>query len=128
MIDQVRDILQQYGVYTLVILYIAKYATGVFVALDLGEFKAFYLDENLRKDALKIVVYAALTGLGKVPELIPVFGTEEMRAGLGALLAASLAAGVVKNLVHLFPEFGNNVPTSFREPARLRLGNPRNVE
>ena|SRR5688500_5423097 len=126
--DQVRDFLQTYGIYTLAILYALKYGTGVLVAVYMKEFKAFYLDENLRKDAVKIVVYAVLTGLGHIPELIPVFGTEEARAGLGALLAASLAAGVIKNLVHMFPEFGEVVPSAFREPARLRLGNPRNVD
>lgn len=126
--DQIRDFLQNYGVWTLALLYLAKLGTGVLVALDTGEFKAFYLDETLRKDAVKIVVYAILTGLGRVPELVPVFGTEEMRAGLGALLAAGLTAGVIKNLVHLIPEFGEAVPSMFREPARLRLGNPRNVE
>ena len=126
--DQIRDFLQNYGVWTLALLYLAKLGTGVLVALDTGEFKAFYLDETLRKDAVKIVVYAILTGLGRVPELVPVFGTEEMRAGLGALLAAGLTAGVIKNLVHLIPEFGEAVPSTFREPAYLRLGNPRNVE
>jgi len=126
--DQIRDFLQNYGVWTLALLYLAKLGTGVLVALETGEFKAFYLDETLRKDAVKIVVFAILTGLGKIPELIPVFGTEEMRAGLGALLAAGLTAGVVKNLVHLIPELGDSMPSALREPARLRLGNPRNVE
>lgn len=126
--DQVREFLQNYGVWTLALLYLTKLTTGVLVALETGEFKAFYLDETLRKDAVKILVFAVLTGLGRVPELVPVFGTEEMRAGLGALLAASLTAGVIKNLVHLIPEFGEAVPSMFREPARLRLGNSRNMD
>ena len=124
--DQIRQILQDYGIYTILILYITKLVTGVLVALKEGEFKAFYLDETLRSDAIKIVVFAALTGLARVPDLLPLFATEEMRLGLGALLTASLSAGVVKNLVHLVPEIGDVVPKMLREPERLRLGNPKN--
>lgn len=125
--DAIRTFLQDYGVYTFVILYIAKFSTGLLVAIKEGEFKAFYLDETLRTDAIKIFIYAALTGVGRVPDLVPVFSTEEMRAALGAILVAGLTAGVIKNLVHLIPELGDAVPSMFREPARLRLGNPRNI-
>lgn len=127
MVDTIRTFLQDYGVYTFVVLYVLKLATGLMVAVKENEFKAFYMDETLRSDALKIVVYAGLTGLGKVPDLVPIFATEEMRLGLGALLTTALTAGVIKNLVHLVPEFGDNVPSMLREPARLRLGNPRNI-
>ena len=126
--DAVRDFLQSYGVWTIFLLWVAKYATGLLVALKTGEFKAFYMDENLRSDAIKIFVYAILTGLAGVPDLLPLFATEETRLALGALLSASLAAGAIKNLVHIFPEMGEYVPKMLREPARLRLGNPKNAE
>jgi hypothetical protein len=126
--EQVRDFMQDWGIWTIALLYLAKLITGVLVAIVNNEFKAFYLDESLRKDAVKIIVFVLLTGVAKVPDLLPVFGTEEMRAGLGVLLTTSLAAGVIKNLVHLSPELGGMVPSSLREPERLRLGNPKNTE
>lgn len=125
-VDSVRDFLQDWGIWTLIILVLAKFVTGVIVAVYKNEFKWFYLGNTFKSDFLKLLTYAILLGIGNYAG-IEEFNSDYLKAGMGAILATDLTAGVIKNIAAMFPNVGDVVPSSMREPARLRLGNPRNI-
>ena len=123
--NNVHMFLEAWGMWSILVLLMLKTVLGILVAIQKNEFKWFYLANVLKNDALKVVTLFLLqlathatntAGVGDVTV-----------AGGGALLLADLTAGVVKNLAALLPSVGDNVPSSFREPARLRLGNPKNL-
>jgi hypothetical protein len=126
-VDSVRSFLEDYGVWTLLILLLAKFATGVIVAIDKNEFKWYYLGNTFKTDFLKVVTFAILLGIGRFAG-IEEFDNDYLQGGMGLILAADLTAGVIKNVAHLIPSFADGTPSSLREPARLRLGNPRNLQ
>lgn len=124
--NNVRDFLENWGIWTLLILVLAKFVTGVLVALVKNEFKWFYIGNVFKNDMLKITTFAVVLGVAKFTGL-PEFDNDYTRGGLGAILAADLIAGVLKNVAHIFPAVADVVPSSVREPSRLRLGNPKNL-
>lgn len=124
--ETIKTFLQDYGILSLLILTLAKFLTGVIVAVDKNEFKWFYLGNIFKTDLLKLATITVVLGLGKYAG-IEAFSKDYVQGTMGAVLAADLMAGILKNLAHLFPAFADAVPSSFREPARLRLGNPKNI-
>lgn len=124
--DSVKTFLEDFGVWSLLILFLAKWASGILVAVVKGEFKWYYLHEALKTDGVALVAYALLLGLGRYSG-IPEFDTAVIKTGIGALIAAGFTAGILKNLAHILPGFAEKLPSSVREPARLRLGNTRNT-
>ena len=125
MYDTIRDFLENYGIWTLLILFFGKWATGILVAVLKGEFKWYYLHEALKTDGVALAGYAIVLGIAEYSGL-PEFNSEVVQGGTGVLLATGFTAGIVKNLAHILPGFSESVPTTLREPARLRLGNARN--
>lgn len=124
--DSIRQFLEDWGIWTILVLMIAKFITGVIVAISKKEFKWFYIGEFLRSDGLKVATFAIITGMSRflgMPEL----ESDYVEGGIGVLLITDFTAGIIKNLAHIFPTFSDNIPSSLREPARLRLGNPRNL-
>lgn len=124
--NDVRGLLEGWGVWTILILLLVKTALGIIVAIQKGEFKWFYLGNVLKEDGLKV---AALFIIQLMVAAVPdtkVVG-EVAITSFGALLTADFIGGIVKNIAHLSPQVAENVPSSLREPARLRLGNPRNL-
>jgi len=124
--NSIRDGLEAWGVWSILILLLAKLATGVLVAVKNNEFKFYYLGNIFKTDFLKVATFAIVTGLGKLTTLSE-FDSDYVQFGLGAVLLTDLTAGVIKNLAHLYPAIADKVTTEFREPARLRLGNPKNT-
>lgn len=124
--NDIRTVLENYGMWTILVLLVAKFLTGVLVAVQKNEFKWFYLGNTFKSDFLKVATFVIVTGLGRL-STVPEFDSDYVQGGLGAVLVTDLIAGVVKNLAHLYPAVADFVTTSFREPARLRLGNPGNI-
>jgi hypothetical protein len=114
------------GIWLLLVLVAFKFVTGVFVAWQRGEFKWFYLDHVFIRDILKIAAYAVVVGVQEYNGVVQ-FNNEPTRLLFGLVLVIGLLAGVIKNLGHIFPKVGDRLPSEFREPARLRLGNPKNL-
>lgn len=125
-VDSVRDFLEAYGIWTILVVLLLKFVTGVVVAVYKSEFKWYYLGNTFKSDFLKVLTYAILLGAGTYLGLEE-FNSDYLKAGMGAVLLADLTAGVIKNLAHMFPDVADVVPSSMREPSRLRLGNPRNL-
>jgi hypothetical protein len=125
--DSVRAFLEDWGVWSILIALIAKFATGVLVAIQKNEFKWFYLGNIFKTDMVKLATFIIVLAVGRFSG-VPEFENEYLQAGGGAVLLTDLVAGVVKNLAHLSTSVSENTPTSLREPARLRLGNPRNKD
>ena len=121
----IQAFLVDWGMWSILVLLLLKTALGVLVAIQKNEFKWFYLANVLKNDALKVVTLFLLQVATHATNTQGV-GDVTVASG-GALLLADLTAGVVKNLAALIPAVGDNVPSSFREPARLRLGNPKNL-
>lgn len=124
--DSVRDALVAYGIWAVLILTLVKFLLGIFVALKTDEFKWFYISNFFKSDGIKLAAFAIILGVGRYGG-IPEFNTLIVSGAFSAVLVAGLLAGIVKNVAHLFPEFAAWLPEEFREPARLRLGNPKNV-
>lgn len=124
--DGIRLFLEDYGLWSILIMLLAKFVTGVLVAIQKNEFKFYYLGNIFKTDFLKVATLALVTGLGKLNTL-PQFDSDYVQGGLGAVLLVDLTAGVIKNLAHFFPAVADTVTTEFREPARLRLGNAKNI-
>lgn len=127
MYDTVRTFLEDWGLWTLLILFFGKWATGILVAVVKGEFKWYYLHEALKTDGVALAAYAIVLGIGKYSG-VPEFNNDFIQGGTGVLLASGFTAGILKNLAHILPGFADAVPSSFREPARLRLGNVKNTQ
>lgn len=123
--DSIRTFLEEYGLWSMLILFFAKWASGILVAVVKGEFKWYYLHEALKTDGVALVGYALLVGLGRYSG-VPEFNSEAIKTGVGALISAGFVAGILKNLAHILPGFADRLPSSLREPARLRLGNVKN--
>lgn len=117
MFNTVRDFLESYGLWTLLLFLIAKFVLGVLVAIQKNEFKWYYLGEVFKNDGVKFIALVVL---------VFVLGNDALSASAGALLLADYTAGITKNLAHLFPSLAERIPSSLREPARLRLGNAKN--
>lgn len=125
-INDIRTFLEDWGMWTILIMLVAKFISGVLVAIEKNEFKWFYLGNIFKSDLLKVAVFALVTGLSRFSG-VDQFESDYVQGGMGAILLTDLIAGVVKNIAHLVPGFADTVSTSFREPARLRLGNPKNL-
>jgi hypothetical protein len=124
--NEIKTFLEDWGVWSILLLVAARFVTGVLVAVQKHEFKWFYVGEILRNDLLKLAVFVILIGLGRYSG-VPEFNSDGVVAGLGALFTADVVAGIIKNAAHIFPSIAERLPSSFREPAKLRLGNPGNL-
>jgi hypothetical protein len=116
--SSIYDFLQSYGIWSVLMLLVAKFVLGVIVAVQKNEFKWFYLGEVMKNDGLKFVAWIIV---------IFTLSNPAFSASVGALLVADYTSGIVKNLAHLFPSIGDAIPSSFREPSVLRLGNPKQL-
>lgn len=117
--NTIQTFFESYGMWSLISLMVVKLVVGVAVAVQKGEFKWYYLANFLKTDALQVAVLM----------VIAIFLHQDvLTATLGAVLATSFTAGIVKNLAHMFPEVADSVWSSLREPARFRLGNPRSTQ
>ena len=124
--DQIRTFLESWGLWTLLLLFLGKWISGILVAVKLGEFKWYYLHEALKTDGVALVSYALLLGIGRYSG-IPEFNSDYVKTGVGAALSAGFIAGIFKNLAHILPSFADSLPNSLIEPAELRLGNEDNI-
>jgi hypothetical protein len=125
-IDPVRSVLEDYGLWSMLIVLVAKYLTGILVAVKENEFKWYYLGEFFKSDGLKVASFAIMVGVGRLTGL-PQFNQDAIQAGFGAVLFADLIGGLLKNLAHLSDTLSARFPSSLREPDRLRLGNVKNL-
>lgn len=124
--NTIHTFLESWGIWSILVMLLAKFLTGIMVAVAKNEFKWFYLGNIFKNDFLKVMTLVVVTGLGKLTT-VPELDSDYVQAGMGAVLLADLTAGLIKNLAHLYPGISDKVTTSFREPARLRLGNPKNL-
>jgi hypothetical protein len=95
----------------------------------MNEIKTFLEDWGVWSILLLVAarfVTGVLIGLGRYSG-VPEFNSDGVVAGLGALFTADVVAGIIKNAAHIFPSIAERLPSSFREPAKLRLGNPGNL-
>lgn len=118
MFHDIYNWLELYGFWSLISLMIVKLVTGVAVAIQKNEFKWYYLANFLKNDAVKVVVLIVLSVFLK---------QDALTASIGAMLVLDFTAGIAKNVAHMFPGVAQNTPTTLREPARLRLGNPKST-
>jgi hypothetical protein len=124
--DSVKTFLESWGLWSLLIVLVAKYITGVLVAIKEDEFKWYYLGEFFKNDGLKVAAYGIMVGVGKLTGL-PEFNQDVVQGAFGVALFADLVGGLLKNLAHLSDTLAENFPSSVRQPARLRLGNVKNL-
>ncbi len=124
--NAVKDFLFDLGLWNLFILIFLKFLLGVTVALHNNEFKVFYIGNIFKNDLLKFGVIVGLSAANATLGIAPIDPTI-VNVGLGAVLAVDVLGGITKNIVHLFPQIAENVPSAVREPSSLRLGNPRNL-
>jgi hypothetical protein len=124
--NDIRNVLQEWGIWSVLVLLLLKFVTGVLVAVQKNEFKWYYLGNIFKGDMVKLLTFAILTGVTRYVS-IPELENDATIMSMGAVLFTDLLAGVIKNLAHLSAGFAENVPSSLREPARLRLGNSRNT-
>lgn len=118
MYNSVHDFLVVYGIWSVLMLLVAKFVLGVVVAVQKNEFKWFYVGEVLKNDGLKFAVWLVV---------LFVLSNPVLSTSIGVLLTTDYTTGIVKNLASLFPSLADAIPSSFRQPARLRLGNSKNT-
>ena len=117
-LNGMAEFLQGLTIWPLVVLIFTKLALGIIVAVQKSEFKWFYVGNILKEDVLKLAAVAVV---------VYTLDNTALSAGLIALLVADTSAGITKNVAHIFPTFADKIPSSFREPSRMRLGNPKNL-
>ena len=100
--DSVKDFLQDWGLWTLLLLMLGHWISGVLAAFKENTFKWFYVANILKDDGLKLAAYALIIGLGRYSG-IDEFNTEAVKAGLGVVLGANMTADIFKNLNVIFP-------------------------
>lgn len=98
--DSIHTFLENYGLWSLLVLFVAKWLSGVLVSVKDGVFSWHYLADMLKSDGVAFAAYALLVGIGKysgVPEL----NNYIVAGGFGATLAATWLAGAIRNFTQL---------------------------
>jgi hypothetical protein len=112
----IREFLVTYGVWTILLLAIAKTFTGIALSVERGTFKWHKLGTTLKEgDFVKVVVFAVLSFIA-----VPAFTGSDVNdnnfiAPMALYLTTDLTAGLLRNLGELFPSIYAKMPESIRE-------------
>lgn len=90
------------------------------VAIQKNEFKWVYVSDIFKSDFLKLATFAIVVGVSKYAG-VSEFNDNVIQGGAGVVLASGLIAGIIRNLVYMFPGLEEVVPQSLQEPAEMRM-------
>jgi len=118
--ESIRDFLVTYGIWTILLLAIAKTFTGILIAIQENGFKWHKIGETFKEgDFLKVAAFSALALLGFSE--VSADNVQYVQGTAAMLLTADLTGGLVRNLGMLFPSIYGALPKSLKDTKESDL-------